>query len=614
MTSSAAPLGKHAPVQAAAPIVVRLLRQPALAALLAAVVLAAFNAAMTGPVLMGDNDSMLRLVQVRDLLAGQNWFDMTQTRMGPPGGFEMHWSRLIDAPIAGLIIAGQAAGLSTPGAEALAVWLWPVLLSFAAFYGAFGMARNFGDAVAMALAAVMAVAAFQLLGMFAYGAIDHHNAQIALALLALMAITSQQSSAGGTAKTGYRAGALAGICLALMAGIGVETQLHVALGAAAVAAFWVLHPGAWRHFAMAFGVAFAAVMLCVFVGTIAPSQYGRTVCDAFSVAQALPGAVGGLALAAAAYACKPQEGLSRRLAWLGGAAALTGIAALPFSTGCLQNPLAGIDPLVYDFWLRHIEEAKPLALVFAEDMTVPLAVIMPTVLAIGICGWFIVSNHNRVAGIVVGGALAISLALAFYQFRTSMMAAHLAVPVLAAWVAMMWRWADGPGKWLAHRLVFVLALFASLSHSWAFVAIGTKPLRGVVANANTDKGSQTCESPAFLADLNRIAPGTLMTVSNLGPDVLIDTRHRVVTGPYHRNIDGIKAAINAHILPAAEARAAFRAMGATHLVWCPALVEITIFAREGGLAADLLAGRVPAWLVPAIIAPDGSYVIYSVEK
>ncbi|TGQ96437.1 GtrA family protein, partial [Mesorhizobium sp. M4B.F.Ca.ET.200.01.1.1] len=50
----------------------------------------------------GDYDNMLRLVEVRDLLAGQGWFDLHQYRMGLEGGFVMHWSRLVDAPIAAI--------------------------------------------------------------------------------------------------------------------------------------------------------------------------------------------------------------------------------------------------------------------------------------------------------------------------------------------------------------------------------------------------------------------------------------------------------------------------------------------------------------------------------
>ncbi|MCA1969044.1 MAG: hypothetical protein LDL42_07920, partial [Rhizobium sp.] len=52
-----------------------------------------------------DNDDAMRLVQVRDLLGGQSWFDLTQYRLGLDGGTLMHWSRLVDLPIAALILA-----------------------------------------------------------------------------------------------------------------------------------------------------------------------------------------------------------------------------------------------------------------------------------------------------------------------------------------------------------------------------------------------------------------------------------------------------------------------------------------------------------------------------
>ena len=51
-----------------------------------------------------DPDDALRMVQVRDLLAGQGWFDLHQYRLAPPDGTVMHWSRLVDAPIAAVIM------------------------------------------------------------------------------------------------------------------------------------------------------------------------------------------------------------------------------------------------------------------------------------------------------------------------------------------------------------------------------------------------------------------------------------------------------------------------------------------------------------------------------
>ena len=49
--------------------------------------------------LLNDTDDAMRMVQVRDLLAGQGWYDMTQWRLDAPGGVFMHWSRIIDIPL-----------------------------------------------------------------------------------------------------------------------------------------------------------------------------------------------------------------------------------------------------------------------------------------------------------------------------------------------------------------------------------------------------------------------------------------------------------------------------------------------------------------------------------
>src|SRR3984893_2255748 len=51
---------------------------------------------------MPDTDDAMRLVEMRGFLAGQGWFDMHQVPVAPPAGFDLHWSRLIDAGLAGL--------------------------------------------------------------------------------------------------------------------------------------------------------------------------------------------------------------------------------------------------------------------------------------------------------------------------------------------------------------------------------------------------------------------------------------------------------------------------------------------------------------------------------
>src|SRR6201987_4925655 len=76
-------------------------------------------------------DDAMRLVQVRDLISGQGWFDLFQYRLDPPAGILMHWSRVIAAPLAAIILLLRPL-IGTQGAEAAVLFLWPLLLLAAA--------------------------------------------------------------------------------------------------------------------------------------------------------------------------------------------------------------------------------------------------------------------------------------------------------------------------------------------------------------------------------------------------------------------------------------------------------------------------------------------------
>ena len=76
--------------------------------------------------LLADTDDAMRMVTVRDLLAGQDWYDHLQHRLNAPFGAEIHWSHLVDAAIGGLVLlCGPLAGRM---AETLAACAWPLLL------------------------------------------------------------------------------------------------------------------------------------------------------------------------------------------------------------------------------------------------------------------------------------------------------------------------------------------------------------------------------------------------------------------------------------------------------------------------------------------------------
>src|SRR5690606_522037 len=114
-------------------------------------------------------DSLLRLVQVRDLLAGQSWFDLTQVRLGPEG-LLMHWSRLVDLPIAILVRLFGLLPIPQQSAETAAMVVWPFLLLVAALYFLIRAAVRLGGAAAMLPAGILGVVALHQVGLFAAGA------------------------------------------------------------------------------------------------------------------------------------------------------------------------------------------------------------------------------------------------------------------------------------------------------------------------------------------------------------------------------------------------------------------------------------------------------------
>ena len=53
--------------------------------------------------ILADTDDNLRLAQVKAWLGGQAWSDLRQYKLNPPMGADIHWSRIPDLPIAGIL-------------------------------------------------------------------------------------------------------------------------------------------------------------------------------------------------------------------------------------------------------------------------------------------------------------------------------------------------------------------------------------------------------------------------------------------------------------------------------------------------------------------------------
>ena len=129
-----------------------------------------------------DPDDAMRLVQVIDLLDGQNWYDLTQDRVNPPDGLSMHWSRLPDLPLAAVIKVAERF-IGRHDAVLLAAKLVPPLLGagfFLAFvWAAVPMVGRDGGPYAALVCLTLLIPLAQL----STGRVHHYGLQLVLAMV-----------------------------------------------------------------------------------------------------------------------------------------------------------------------------------------------------------------------------------------------------------------------------------------------------------------------------------------------------------------------------------------------------------------------------------------------
>jgi hypothetical protein len=134
----------------------------------------------------------------------------------------------------------------------------------------------------------------------------------------------------------------------------------------------------------------------------------------------------------------------------------------------------------------------------------------------------------------------------------------------------------------------------------------TEPAAGAAAAA--------CDPNGTYAELNTLTPGRILAPASDAPGLLLETRHSVLHGHYHRNTAGIDAALAIYTAAPDDAHARLRDAQVDYLLVCPADPDLQFFARyaQGGLVAAVLRRDVPAWLEP--VGSSGQTVIYAVKK
>ncbi len=621
--------------------------------LIAAVYLDRYSAAIHY-LSLGDTDDNMRYLQVRDwLFNGQSWWDLSQHRMDPPGGANIHWSRLVDLPIAALMLFFR---LFTDGARAdqLAVGVAPLIpllvLMLALAFLARRLARSddghgehgHGWFAAM----LLPLGAGMGLSMYMPLRIDHHGWQLALTATTLAGLVDRKWRRGGV---------IAGVSSAASVIIGMEMLVYLAAAGALIALRWVLKEGAARRmrpYALSLGGT-TALGYALF----ASNANRLPVCDALSpvwtsILVLAAGVLYGLTLL-------PLKSWPQRLVAGAIGGAIVGAFAWIAWPQCLGGAYQMISPELQKSWLVYIREAKPIY-VQARSSWVPMISLPVMGLLCALVGcWAARRDGERLwAWLTVMLMIAFAIGLTFWQIRAGPAAQLLAIPPVAwaiwALVETMFtgRWAQRalavPGLALVASAVCSYGLYPLVTKAFANNAAAAKPQQAPAAKGNTtgatnrtDRASTSkapgkpgilssaaaprkpaarsearCRTQPALHVLDQIPAATIFTLVDLGPRLIATTHHSVIAGPYHRNGKAILDIHHAFDGSPENFRQIAAAHGATYFLVCPNFPEGTIYQRRAprGFYARILRGEAMPFLTPVKLTFPGElpYTLYKI--
>ena len=571
--------------------------------------------AVTGATLLGGNsaldamstDDLMRLVTVRDFLAGQGWFDVTQYRLDPPAGVSMHWSRLADVPIATLIAAlSPTAGRAA--AELIAVAFWPALLFLPVLVLAASIANCLAGRTAALAALLLVAVSSPVLVHFRPGGIDHHGLQLLLLLAATAGVMERDrplASIGG------------GLAAAVSLAVGLEMLPALAAIFAAVGLRWAIEGNAAARATLRFGLAFAVGAAALFAATVPASNWSAPVCDAFSAPWLAAASLAGGALALLAAASARLKGRVARLATgIVAGTAVIAIFALAFPS-CLVEPYAHLDPRMVELWLGSVYEAQSIIALVRNmpERVLPLYGATLAALMLGGLAMLRAKPGERILFLAPMLVLLALAAVALWQMRGAAAANLFAHVVLAAVLVRL----IGDGTDSRSRVRLLVALLAISSPVLIMAGQG---IGAAVAAIGPDRpiivhdGPGNCRGSSDMAPLQTLAPGLVLSFVDLGPTILARTPHSVLAAPYHRNGAGNGAAFDMLVGDDATARRAFTQKQIGYVAVCPGAPDQVRYERfaPSGLAARLSRGEVPDYLDAVSTDPAAPLRVFRIRR
>lgn len=549
-----------------------------------------------------DPDDLLRLMQVRDWLHGQSWFDVRQYRISPPDGVAMHWTRLVDLPIAAVII-GLTPLIGQHMAELTALVAVPLITLGCVVALVARFANQLFGARAALFSCLVVGLSVPLLHQLRPLRIDHHGWQIVFALIALNAAFATNPRKGGT---------IAGLALAGWLAISIE---GLPLAAAFMGLFALRWLRGWRDSAwLSHGMAaLAAGSAGLWLATHRLAQSGLQYCDAVSSAHLALFAAGAVSCIAATRLVRPAVWKQLGALALAAGAGLGALALL--APECTRaDAFAALDPVVRQFWYVRVYEGLPIWLQPADDAveTVGLPLLALVALALQ---WRTADPVRRRVLMECAWLIVSALAIAIKVERAAAVAAAFAAPAAAAQVR---QWLDraqaSPSP--LRRIGVMAGALAALVPAMPVGAVKSLIMPEQRALERQVERSARCELPKNLTGLNALPPARFLTPLDTGPALLYASHHSITASGHHRSSSAMRDTIDAFRGSPAEAWAIVQRRRVEFVAFCPGLYEPLIYQADAphGFMAQLIAGRTPPWLEPVNLQAVNGLRVYRVRR
>ncbi|MFO1240934.1 MAG: AcrB/AcrD/AcrF family protein [Sphingomonadaceae bacterium] len=549
---------------------------------------------------LGDTDDNMRIMQVRALMHGQDWYDLRQYRLDPPHGANIHWSHFVDLPIVAIILLTKPF-FGALAAERIAVALAPLIPLGVAMTGLGLTARRLVAPGAYLLSAGIMLCFVTAMTMFMPLRIDHHGWQLALLTLILAGLADPQALRGGLTI---------GIASALSLVIGLETLPWLAITGGGVALRWIIaleQSPRMRGYGLALG---GGVALGFLVFSSRDNWVSR--CDALTpvwlsvmlLASALVFLIASLRV--------ESRGMRALLVVLAGAI-VAGFFALAWPQ-CVGRP-EQISPELERLWFTNISEVKPI---YTRNWP---TIVSTSVLLIGLFGsfWALWKHRMEDRGAAWATIALLSLGsglLVLWQARAAPSALLFSVTGATAigWNILV--------RARTHSSVFV-RVFGTFAAFLLVSGLAVQLVAGRLPNPDAAKpgmkrvnhANASCATLLSMRPIAALPKATVLTFVDLGPRLITITHHDAIAGPYHRNGDAILDIQHAFRGTPEDARNTARKHGASLLLICPNMSESTIYKSQApkGFYMQLIAGKIPAWLEPVPLPANSPFMLWRIK-